>query len=97
MERVPGARAQNKEKARANATPEAKTVDPRVKVAKEKAREPAKGPAAVRVKDRERDKAVGGSLNKFSRQSNHRSTISYPHAHSGTGKIALRKILSGPQ
>ena len=58
MERVPRARAQNREKARANATPKTETLHPRVKVAKGKARELAKGPAAVRVED----KAVGGNL-----------------------------------
>ena len=62
MERVPRARAQNREKARANATPNTETVHPRVKVAKGKARELAKGPAAVSAKDKERDKAVGGNL-----------------------------------
>ena len=62
MERVPRARAQNREKARANATPKTETLHPRVKVAKGKARELAKGPAAVRVEDKERDKAVGGNL-----------------------------------
>ena len=69
MERVPRARAQNREKARANATPETKIVDPRVKVAADKAGEPAKGPAAVRVKDKVRDKAVGDRLR------------GYPHVH----------------
>jgi hypothetical protein len=62
MERVPRARVQNREMARANAIPKTETVHPRVKVAKGKAGELAKGPAAVRVEDRERDKAVGGNL-----------------------------------
>ena len=62
MERAPRARARNQEKARANATPGTETVHPRVKIAKGKARELAKGPAAVRVEDRERDKAVGANL-----------------------------------
>ena len=62
MERVPRARAQNREKARANAIPKTETVHPRIKIAEDKAGELAKGPAAFRVEDRERDKAVGGNL-----------------------------------
>ena len=60
MERAPRARAPNQEKARANAIPGTETVDPRARVAADKAGEQAKGPVAVRARAEEQDRdAVG--------------------------------------
>jgi len=64
MERVPGAKAPIRNLARANANPETKIVDRKVKVvwepAGDRAREKLKAKAAVRVKDAERPRAAGG-------------------------------------
>ena len=62
MEQAPRARARNREKARANATPGTKTVHPRVRIAKDKAVGLAKGLAAVRAKAEERDRDAVGNL-----------------------------------
>ena len=62
MEQAPRARARIQEKARANATPETETVHPRVRIAKDKAVELAKGLAAVRAKAEERDRDAVGNL-----------------------------------
>jgi hypothetical protein len=62
MERVPGEKAPILAKARIIAAPERGIVDRRVKVAEDRAREPAKVPAAVRAKEAERDKAAEGGL-----------------------------------
>ena len=62
MERVPRVRAQNQEMARANAAPGKETVDPRTRVAADKAGELAKEPTAVRVEDKERDGDAVGNL-----------------------------------
>jgi hypothetical protein len=75
MERVPRAKVQNREKAQTDATPETEIVHRKVKVAREpardKAREQAKAPVAVRVEDEERGKAAGGRPKYF-----HRSILS---------------------
>ena len=69
MEQVPGAKAQIREMAQANANPETKTVDRKVKVAWEttgdEAREKTKAQAAARVEDKNRDKAAGGRPEYF--------------------------------
>jgi hypothetical protein len=62
MEQAHRARARNREKARANATPGTKTVHPRVRIAKDKAVGLAKGLAAVRAKAEERDRDAVGNL-----------------------------------
>ena len=62
MERVPRVRAQNQKMARANAAPGKETVDPRARVAADKAGELAKEPTAVRVEDKERDRDAVGNL-----------------------------------
>ena len=62
MERAPRARVRNREKARANATPGTETVHPRVRIAKDKAVELAKGLAAVRAKAEEQDRVAVGNL-----------------------------------
>jgi hypothetical protein len=61
MERAPRARAQNREKARANATPKTKPVDPRAKVAADRAGEQEREPVAVRDKAGERDRDAEGN------------------------------------
>jgi len=58
MERAPRARARDQEKIRANATPGTETGHPRIRMAEGKAVELAKGPAAVRAEERDRE-AVG--------------------------------------
>ena len=57
MERAHWTRARNQEKARANAAQEIETVDPRARVAADRAGEQAKAPVAVRdtVEERDRD------------------------------------------
>jgi len=71
MERVPGVKAQIRERAQENANPETKIVVRRVKVAWEpagdRAREKAKVKAAVRVKNEERGKAAGSRPEYFHR------------------------------
>jgi len=70
MERVPRVRAQNREKAQTNVIPKTEIVDRKVKVAwepaRDRVREQAKAPAAVRVADEERGKAAGGKPKIFS-------------------------------
>jgi len=63
MERVPGAKAQIREMAQANANPENKIVVPKVKVVREPAgnRAGEKAKAQSTVKDEEQGKAAGGS------------------------------------
>jgi len=84
MERAPGARDRNREKAPANATPGTETVHPRVRIAKDKAVELAKGLAAVRAKAEERDRDAVGNL-KTGRSSgrlhNAAATKGWPTCH----------------
>ena len=76
MERVPGAKAQIREMAQANANPENKIVAPRAKgawvPAGDRAGEKAKVQAPVRVKEEERGKAAGGRPEYF-----HRHILNY--------------------
>jgi len=62
MERVPRARAQNREKARANATPGTETAHPRVRIAKDRAGTLAKELVAVRARAEEPDRDAVGNL-----------------------------------
>ena len=69
MERVPGAKAQIRKMAQANANPETKIVARKETVAWEpagdRAGKKAKAPATVRVKEEEQGKAAGGRPEYF--------------------------------